>query len=126
MPPVLVTSYLHSELSQHHGWEKDVTKKKNRGKGSGKYGRAKADLPLSDRRFLTIICCHHFLIRSVSRKRGNTTALQKEHLRANLSLPHPSLLAHIFRVVLFMYTRITKRHANTSDMSESATYPPSE
>lgn len=37
MPPVLITSYLHSELSQPRGWEKDVTKRKKKKNGEGKW-----------------------------------------------------------------------------------------
>lgn len=38
--------------------------------------------------------------------------------------PHsPPYCTQIFRVVLFMYTHIIQRHANTSNVSESARYP---
>lgn len=67
---------------------------------------------------LTIIGCHHFLIRPVSKKCGNKTALQKD------VPPLLYTLTQIFRAVLLMYTHITPRHANTSNMSESATYGP--
>jgi len=122
MLPVRVSSYLHSELNQLHCWERDVTKP-----GGREVGNKAEPKPIchSATGVLTIIGCHHFLIRPVSKKCGNTTALQKEHPHTHPSppIPNPPHCTQIFRVVLFMYTHITKRHANTSNVSESAPYP---
>ncbi len=118
MLPIRVSSYLHSELSQPHCWERDVTKP------GGREVENKAEPKPSCHSVtgvLTIIGCHHFLIRPVSKKCGNKTALQKD-------VPLLTVYTHtqIFRAVLWMYTRITPTHANTSNMSESATYGPQE
>lgn len=75
MLPIRVSSYLHSELSQHHCWERDVTKP------GGREVENKAEPKLSCHSLtgvLTIIGCHHFLIRPVSKKCSNKTALQKD------------------------------------------------
>lgn len=85
MLPVRISSYLHSELSQPHCWERDVTKP------GGREVENKAEPKLSCHSatgVLTIIDCHHFLIRPVSKKCGNKTALQKEY-------PHVPPLLHI-------------------------------
>lgn len=88
--PVRISSYLHSELSQPHCWERDVTKP------GGREVENKAEPKLSCHSatgVLTIIGCHHFLIRPVSKKCGNKTALQKEYPRP--PPPHAHALLHI-------------------------------
>lgn len=75
MLPIRVSSYLHSELSQPHCWERDVTKP------GGREVENKAEPKPSCHSVtgvLTIIGCHHFLIRPVSKKCSNKTALQKD------------------------------------------------
>lgn len=72
--PVLVSSYLQSELSQPHCWERDVTKP-----GGREVGNTEEPKPIchSVTGVLTIIGCHHFLIRPVTEKCGNTAARRK-------------------------------------------------
>lgn len=98
MLPIRVSSYLHSELSQPHCCERDVTKP------GGREVENKAEPKPSCHSLtgvLTIIGCHHFLIRPVSKKCGNKTALQKD-------VPLLTVHTQIFRVMLLMYTHITR------------------
>lgn len=101
MLPVRVSSYLHSELSQPHCWERDVTKP-----GGREVGNKAEPKPIchSATGVLTIIGCHHFLIRPVSKKCSNKTALRKEHPQAH-PRPEPSLLhVHIQSCVIYVHT----------------------
>lgn len=59
---------------------------------------------------LTIIGCHHFLIRPVSKKCSNKTAPQRD----------PPLTVHTHTGVLATYVHTGARRTNTSNMSESA------
>lgn len=61
---------------------------------------------------LTIIGCHHFLIRPVSKKCSNKTALQRD--------PPYCTHTHTHTGVLLMDVHIGARRTNTSNMSESA------
>lgn len=74
MLPIRLSSYLHSELSQPHSGERDVTKP------GGREVENKAEPKPSCHSLtgvLTIIGCHHFLIRPVSKKCSNKTAVQR-------------------------------------------------
>lgn len=88
MPPVRVSSYLHSELSQPHTAGKEMWQKP----GGREVGNTAEPKPIchSVTGVLTIIGCHHFLIRPVSKKCGNKTALQKEHPHAPPTTPTPT------------------------------------
>lgn len=103
--PIRTSSYLHSELSQPHCWERDVTK-------PGGRGNKEAPKPSchSATGVLTIIGCHHFLIRPVSKQRGNKTSLQKEHPQT------PSLLyTHPYRYseLCYLCTHTSHRDVQT-------------
>lgn len=109
MLPVRNSSYLHSELSQPQCWERDVTKP-----GGREVGNKAEPKPIchSATGILTIIGCHHVLIRPVSKKCGNKTALQKEHPHAphhTTSSPQPSLLhTDIQSCVIYVHTHHTE------------------
>ena len=85
MPPIQASSYLHSELSQPHCRERDVTRPGGREVENKAEPKPSCHSPTG---VLTIIGCHHFLIRPVSKKCGNKTrALQKR-------CPPPLLYTH--------------------------------
>lgn len=116
MQPVRISAYLHSELSQRRYWERDVTKP------GGREVENKAEPKPSCHSatgVLTIIGCHHFLIRPVSKKFSGKTARQKEHPHV---APHCGYWESCY-LCGPARTRSTPRRANTSNMSESATYP---
>lgn len=115
--PVLVSSYLHSELSQPHCWERDVTKP-----GGREVGNTEEPKPIchSVAGVLTIIGCHHFLIRPVTEKCGNTAAPQKEHPHAHpsITIPSPPCTAHRYSDVCYLCTLVSERDTQTHQMCQ--------
>lgn len=118
MLPVRNSSYLHSELSQPQCWERDVTKP-----GGREVGNKAEPKPIchSATGVLTIIGCHHVLIRPVSKKCGNKTALQKEHPHAPPPphlLPTALLTAHRYSELCYLCTHTSYRDMQTHQMCQ--------
>lgn len=91
-------SYLHSKLNQPYRRERDVTKPRRGGEGSGKYGSAKAGLPLNDRHF------DNHRLSSLSDQTCQREMRQQDSAaeRTFACLPPLAYCTQIFRVVLFM------------------------
>lgn len=115
MLPVRVSSYLHSELSQPHCWERDVTKP-----GGREVGNKAEPKPIchSATGVLTIIGCHHFLIRPVSKKCSNKTALRKEHPQAH-PRPRTLLTARTYSELCYLCTHTSHRDMQTHQMCQN-------
>lgn len=98
-----------SELRQPRSWERDVTG------GRWREVENKAECH-SLTGVLTIIGCHHFLIRPVSKKCSNKTAVQG--WPPSLLYSHTHTHTPMFRDALLMCTHVTRRCTNRSNVSE--------
>lgn len=110
-PPVRLSGCLHSQLSHTPplppGERCDKTRRRRVAEGGKRENEATPPPSchsLTAR--LTIMACHHFLIRPVSKKRCNKTAVRHPpYLHCPPSPPHTHTHPQISRVVLFVGAR---------------------